>query len=275
MTIMAEGNDVKKACTPDERYMLIGKLIEEIRLRNYSFQTGKSYISFVKAYLKSGKDAREFLLGYAGKSGSTMRNAYFALKFLHENVLGEAFSERIPLARMEKSLPAVLNRQQIMSIIDSNENIKHRLVIMSLYYAGLRLDEVRNICWDDIDFERDTMHIKNSKGKKDRIVFLHPRLKEGLLKFGNESTGPVFVSQRGGRLNKRTVQKIVKTAAEKAGIRKSVTPHTLRHSFATHLLEAGADIRYIQALLGHNDLRTTQIYTHVANRNINNLKNLL
>ena len=107
------------------------------------------------------------------------------------------------------------------------------------------------------------------------MVFLHKKLIDALRMYGTKEEGLIFVSQREGRYNKRTIQQIIKSAAKKAGIKKKVTPHTLRHSFATHLLEAGADIRYIQQLLGHKCLRTTQIYTHVANKDIKKLANLL
>ena len=129
--------------------------------------------------------------------------------------------------------------------------------------------------WQDIDFERDLIHIKQTKGEKERVVFLHEKLKEFLSKYGIRNSGLVLISERGRRYNERTIQQIVKNAARKAGIKKKVTPHTLRHSFATHLLEAEADIRHIQQLLGHKSLRTTKIYTHVASKDIKKLTNLL
>ncbi len=264
-----------KTISLEERYKLVGNLTEEIRLRRYSSQTGKSYISFVKDFLASGKTPREFLLSYTTKSKSTMRSAYFALKFFHENVLNTKFEEKLPLARKSLKLPLVLSREDVIKMIDSANNLKHKLVIMFLYYAGLRLDEVRNIKWSDIDIDRETIHIKTAKGDKERVVFLHKRLIEPLRLFGMKEAGPIFISQRGAKYNKRTIQQIIKSASKKAGIKKKVTPHTLRHSFATHLLESGADIRYIQQLLGHKDLKTTQIYTHVANKDIKKLANLL
>ena len=258
-----------------DNYKLIGKLIEEIKLRRYSFQTGKSYISIVKEFLKSNLTPREFLLSYTPKSKSTMRSAYFALKFFHENVLGEDFKEKIPLARKSSKLPIVLSREEVHKMIEITTNLKHRLVMMFLYYAGLRLDETRNIKWSDIDFDREIIHLKTAKGDKERRVFLHKRLIESLESIGIKESGWIFFSQRGSKYNKRTIQQIVKNASRKVGIKKNITPHTLRHSFATHLLESGADIRYIQQLLGHKDLKTTQIYTHVANKDIKNLAELL
>lgn len=137
------------------------------------------------------------------------------------------------------------------------------------------MDEARNINWQDIDFDREIIHLKTAKGDRERVVFLHKKLVDALRMYGTKEDRQIFVSQRGESYNKRTIQQIIKSTSKKAGIRKNVTPHTLRHSFATHLLESGADIRYIQQLLGHKDLKTTQIYTHVANKDIKKLANLL
>ncbi len=269
---MAGGSESYSA---GEAYRLVGRLIEEIKLRRHSFQTGKAYISILKNFLASGKTPREFLLSYSTKSKSTMRSAYFALKFFYENVLNRGFEEKLPLAGRSLKLPLVLSKEEINRMIDSTNNMKHKLILMFLYYAGLRLDEARNIRWQDINLDRETIHLKTAKGDKERVVFLHKKLIDALKMYGIGQEGSIFISQRGGLYNKRTMQQIVKYSSTKAGIRKKVTPHTLRHSFATHLLEAGADIRYIQQLLGHKDLKTTQIYTHVANKDIKRLANLI
>ncbi len=267
--------DKGKGYSQEERYGLIGKLIEEVKLRRYSYHTGKSYISVVKDFLASGKTPREFLLSYTTKSKSTMRSVYFALKFFYENVFNTKFEEKLPLARKSLKLPLILSKEEINKMIESTKNLKHKLVIMFLYYAGLRLDETRNLKWQDIDFDREIIHLKTAKGDKERVIFLHKKLIDMLRIYGTNEEGPIFISQREGKYNKRTIQQIVKSASKKVGIKKNVTPHTLRHSFATHLLESGADIRYIQQLLGHKDLKTTQIYTHVANKDIKKLANLL
>lgn len=258
-----------------EKYKLLGKLIEEIKLRKYSFQTGKSYINIIKIYFSSNKTPREFLLSLSEKTNSTMRSNYFALKFFYENVLNEKFNEEIPLAKNNLKLPIVLNKEEINKIINVIKNTKHKLVLMFLYYAGMRLDEVRNLRWNDLDFERKLIHLKNTKGDKERVIFLHQNLINLINNNGKGDSGLIFISERGNKYNKRTIQIIVKNSCKKSGIKKKVTPHTLRHSFATHLLEAGADIRYIQKLLGHKNIQTTQIYTHVANKDIKNLANLL
>lgn len=253
----------------------LNKLCEEIRLRKYSKQTEKAYVNIIKNFLASGKMPREYLLGYADKSSSAIRSVYFAIKFFYEAVLNQKLDEKIPLAKNGGKLPVVLGREEIQKMLDSTFNLKHRLILMFLYYTGIRLNEIVNLRWEDIDFERGIIHLKTTKGSKDRIIFLHGRLAEFIKAFNLKGNGLVFLSNFGERYNKRTFQMIVKSTSKKAGINKRVTPHTLRHSFATHLLEAGADIRHIQKLLGHSSLQTTQVYTHVANSDIKKLANLL
>ena len=229
----------------------------------------------MKRFLDSGKEPREFLLVMSDRSRSTVRGTYFALKFFYENVLDERFNERIPLVSKKEKLPVVLSKGEVESMITTTANLKHKLILMFLYYAGLRLNEVRDLRWQDLDFERDIVHLKTAKGERERVIFLHRKVKDALNVYGIEKEGYVFLARGGNRYNNRSIQFIVKDAAGRAGIKKKVTPHTLRHSFATHLLEGGADIRYIQQLLGHKNLKTTQIYTHVANRDIKRLAELL
>lgn len=203
-----------------------------------------------------------------------MRGIYFALKFFY-GALDQQFDEKIPLAKKGLNLPVVISKDEAQAMLGATKNQKHKLALGLLYYGGLRLNEVRKLKWQDLDFVRKTIHIKKSKGDRDRIVFLHERLKQFLDSNGIRKEGFILFSERGSVYSERSIQQIVKSAAKRAEIKKKVHPHTLRHSFATHLLEAGADIRYIQKLLGHKDLKSTQIYTHVANRDIKNLAKLL
>ena len=251
------------------------KLSEEMRLRNYSKQIEKAYLSIVSAFIKSGLQPREFLLKQSDKSRSSMRSFYFALKFFYENVLKQKFDEEMPLAKNKGKLPTVLSKEEVMRMIDLTLNLRHRFVIMFIYYSGIRLNELINVKWEDVDFERDIIHLKIAKGEKERIIFLHKKLKDFIEYFNLKNDGYAFMSSLGKKYDERTIQMIVKHAARKAVIKKRVTPHTLRHSFATHLLEGGADIRHIQKLLGHSSLQTTQIYTHVANKDIKKLAELL
>ena len=250
-------------------------LAEELKLRGCSPQTLRSYSNIVGRFLASRMAPREFLLSKSSSSRSTMRCTYFALKFYHEAVLHQEFGEEIPLAKKEGRLPTVLSKEEVHLLISSAGNLKHRLLVAFMYYAGLRLDELIHLEWTDIDFARGTIHLKVTKGSRDRVVFLHGEVAKLLGLCAMQGTGPVFRSNLGRIYNKRSVELIVRNLAKRAGIQKMVTPHTLRHSFATHLLEGGADIRSIQQLLGHRNLQTTQIYTHVANRELGQLAKLL
>lgn len=253
---------------------LVG-LDDELKLRGYSRQTRRTYGAFVGRYLKSGLGDREYLLSNAEKSGSTLRTAYFALRFYKDRVTKEGFSQDIPLARRPAKLPVILNRGEVQDLLKATGNLKHQLLLRLFYYGGLRLNEARNLRWEDVDFERGLIHLKKCKGGKERVVFLHEKVKEVMMGYGVHRFGPVLVSGRGGKYNLRTMEMIVSNSAAKAGIGRVVTPHGLRHSFATHLLESGADISHIQRLLGHCDIRTTLIYAHVANKDIQRLACLL
>lgn len=260
--------------TPEDE--LLGALEEELRIRMYSPRTLKAYMSVVRRFLISGGAPREFMMDYVerGASRSTVRSAYFALSFFHRYVLKEPFdSEILPLVRRKEKLPVVLNRSEVQGIIDVTLNLRHRTAIMLMYYAGLRVSEVTGLQWKDVDLERSLIHLKNAKGGKERVVFLHPRLRDALSMLRGSCSASdqrevhTYVLEGGsgrGRYSSRSIQLIVGRASERAGIERKVTPHTLRHSFATHLLEGGADIRQIQDLLGHHNVRTTMIYTHVA-----------
>ena len=251
------------------------KLDNELKLRKYSSETKKSYSQIIEKFLRSKKSTRDFMLGYSDKSRSTLRSIYFALKFYYEKVLNEKFSDDPPLVKKSQKLPVVLSKEEINKMIHSTNNLKHKLILSFLYYAALRLDEVRNLKWSDLDFNRKLIHLKVAKGGKERIIFLHDNLITSLNRYNSGSGELLFLSNFNKKYHKRSIEVIVNKSAQKANIRKKVSPHTLRHSFATHLLEAGADIRYIQSLLGHKDLKTTQIYTHVANKDIKNLANLI
>ncbi len=259
----------------EEKLKMLKGLAEELKLRKHSPRTCKNYSAIINAFLHSFQTPREFLLHHAEKSRSRVRGIYFALQFFYENVLHKKFSEEIPLAKNKPKLPTVLNKEEIKSILAATTNLKHKLTLSLLYYSGLRLSEVIHLQWEDLDWERKVIHLKTAKGEKERIIFFHEALMKPLKEYGIDECGPILRSERGRLYTGRTIEQIVKQSCWKAGITKRVTPHTFRHSFATHLLEAGADIRHIQKLLGHANLQTTQIYTHVANRDIKRLAELL
>ncbi len=257
-------------------------LENEIKLKGYSAKTMKSYVYYVGRFLKSGKSARKFLLDMInrGYKEETMRIACFAIRFYmrivnKDNDDLDKLLKNIPVVKREKKLPVVLSRKDIERMIISLNNITHRAIIQTGYSAGMRVSEIINLKWEDIDFKRNTIHIKRAKGKKDRIVMLSPKVKKTLNKLTNEKIGLVFKTKRESGYSIRSIELIVKKAAGLAGINKNVTPHTLRHSFATHLLENGIDLRYIRNLLGHANIQTTLIYTKVSNKDISKIRSPL
>ncbi|MBD3281168.1 tyrosine-type recombinase/integrase, partial [Candidatus Uhrbacteria bacterium] len=174
-------------------------------------------------------------------------------------------------AKRSKKLPVVLSREEIELIINSITNHKHRIMIALAYGAGLRVSEIVRLRVGDVDFNACTIHIKEAKGKKDRLTLLPEKLKSSLLMFtaGKSGDDYLFASERGGRLAERSIQLVFSGACKSVGMVKRVTFHSLRHSFATHVLENGIDVRYVQSLLGHGNIRTTQLYTQVT---LNKLK---
>lgn len=264
------------------------KLRQEMKLRNFSQKTVESYVYYISACLKksnktarmvAGADIRDYLnsLADAGFASSTINSAYSALKFYFEVILRRKFFFNIPRAKKEKHLPVVLSKEETVRLISSTVNPKHRCILSLLYGTGVRVSELTHIKMRDIDLDRMILRVYQGKGKKDRFTILPLSLKDILTKQQKLKTPEdfLFTNGRGARLTEATIQKIVAQAAVRAGVRKTVSPHTLRHSFATHLLENGTDIRYIQELLGHAKLQTTQIYTHVARNNLAGIKSPL
>ena len=255
---------------------------DELKLRNLSKETQKVYISCVNKFLEIAHnllkdEVRGYLLGLIAKkrSSSTIKQQQAALKILFE-VNGQSGEFQLPFYKKESKLPSVLNKSEIKDIIDITTNPIHKLIIQLLYSGGLRVSEVVNLKPGDFDIERNVLLVRQGKGAKDRITLLSQTLQNDILKhlLKNNPKSYFFESNRGGKYSKRTIEEIVSQNAKKVLVKK-VTPHTLRHSFATHLLENGTDIRYIQKLLGHKNLRTTQIYTHVANSDIAKIKSPL
>ena len=257
---------------------LLKMMNDEMVLRGFTRATRESYSGNVRRFLRSGLSPRQYLIRNSGKwSRSTVRSVYFSLSFLYRRVLKKKFEEDLPLVKRKGKLPVVLNRDEVRRMIDGTMNLKHRALLMTLYYGGLRLNEARTLEWKDVDFQRDLIHLKKTKGGNERIVFLHEELKESLsLLMGSSNGKLVFVSGRTKRkYSSRSIQLIVRDAARRAKILKDVSPHTLRHSFATHLLEGGVNILTIQKLLGHRNLKTTSVYTHVSCPDHNTLSRAL
>lgn len=201
------------------------------------------------------------------------------IKFFFKNVL---FTEiDIVYPKRNKKIPDILSVEEIKLMIEVTENIKHKLIIKLLYGCGLRVSEIVNLKKKDFDFSERLIHIRLSKGNKDRFVNIPESILDDLIEYNNlnnhhnDENKIFFGSQVGGRLSVKSIQKIVKNASKKARIEKDVYPHLLRHSFATHLLDRGVDIRIIQKLLGHSDIRTTQFYLKVSKSSLKNIKSPL
>ena len=257
-------------------------IVQECKLKGYSPKTTNNYLYYIKKYMKSGKHPRGFLLSLIdkGSSDETVRLAGFAIKFYLNSIKKDSSEiqkaiENLPNVKREQKLPVILSKEEIRKLVSATRNVNHRLIIQIGYASGLRVSEIINLRWQDIDFDRNIIHIKRAKGKKDRIVMLSKKVKDNLMELASDKEGYVFVTNRNGKYTQRTIQKILENTAHKAGIRKRITPHSLRHSFATHLLEKGVDIRYIRDLLGHSDISTTLIYTKVSKRDISNIRSPL
>ncbi len=261
---------------------LIKKLEIELEIRNFSKQTVKGYLFSVKKFINYAEDKglnENVLKDYIRqtlkrKNPSSVRKDLFAIKFFFDNVLGHPVN--LPNPKINNPLPEILNISEIRKLLEATSNIKHKLILKLFYGCGLRVSEIVALKNEDINFEDDLIHIKLAKGKKDRFVSIPSSLKKDLKNYSSLNDSKIlFLSNRGGKLTGDSIRKIVRNSAKKAGIKRRVHPHLLRHSFATHLLEAGTDLRIIQKLLGHSDIKTTQIYTHISQASIKNIKSPL
>ena len=259
-----------------------------MKLRKFSPKTVKSYLYYITDLLKQSNknpktvntdDIRGYLEYLADKNfaASTLNGAYSAFKLYFEKILYRHFFANIPRAKCPKKLPETLTKEEVKKILGTIQNVKHKLLLGLMYSSGLRVSEVVNCKVKDLDFESKLMRVRQAKGAKDRMTILSEKMIVVLQRYlkNKKSDDYVFESDRGGKLTERTAQKIFCDALQKSGIKKPATCHSLRHSFATHLLESGTSIRYIQELLGHARLETTQIYTKVANTNLQTIKSPL
>ena len=271
-----------------------------LAIRQYSRKTIKAYTMAIRNVNEYMKATEKILISQASKeqlhkyfmhlteerkvSVSTVRIARFAIEYYRSEVVCEPVTLDFAYGlRKKEHLPTIFSKWEIAKILNATNNLKHKLVLSLLYSAGLRLNEVIHLKVKDIDLQRKTIFVREGKGGKDRIsvlseklisdlsVFMDNRLDKDILFPSNQKSD----SGKEKPLSARTVQKILSNALVKSGIRKHGTPHDLRHSFATHLLETGTDIHFIQKLLGHQNLSTTTIYTRLANPKIAGVKSPL
>jgi site-specific recombinase XerD len=260
---------------------------QQLVLKGYSQSTRRTYENEFRQFLQTikGTPAKDFsvprLKDYfqycyskLKLSENTMHSRINALKFYYEQVLGrEKFFWEIPRPKKQQQLPKIFSQDEVAAIINSVSNKKHKVMLMLAYSAGLRISEVVNIRAYQIDSKRMTIFVSQAKGKKDRIVTLSPvllvMLREYAKQYKPDKKGYLFEgSTPGAPYSTRSLQEVLQAAKKKAGVMKPGSVHTLRHSFATHLIEKGTDVTMIQKLLGHNDLKTTLIYLHTSNQDL-------
>ncbi len=256
------------------------RMIEDLTIRNYSPRTIKTYINCVAKFARyfgksparlSREHIREYqryLVEEKKCSWSLLNQTVCALRFLYRVCLDQpTIVEYIPYARQPKSLPVVLSRGEVYRLLEGAWDLKHRTVLMLLYGSGVRISEALALRVGDVDSQRMVIHVRGGKAGKDRYLPLAESLLEQLRVYWlvHRPSDFLFPGKDPHKaISGRTVRSICRQAAEQAGITKTVTPHVLRHSFATHHLEAGTDIKTIQMWLGHRSLRTTSVYLHIA-----------
>ncbi len=265
------------------------KLDTELKLRGFSIHTISSYLRYNKKFLEYiKKDPKSinkdhiksflsYLLSDKHLSARTLNLVRAALLFFYNEIMGIGITN-IKTPKIEKSLPTVLTKKEVRALFNAAKNFKSRLILKLLYSSGLRVSELTKLKYEDINLDENSGTVRQGKGKKDRMFILSHEIIEDLKIFQKKqekTKGYIFINNKNQPISTRNIQKIIKNYAKKADINKNVTPHKLRHSFATHLLEAGTDIRMIQELLGHSNLQTTQIYTHVSREQIKKVKNPL
>lgn len=275
--------------TGDEKVAL-QRLSENLKLKGYSLKTQKAYIGHAERYLRTLqiplRDAefehtRAYLLNLyeESRSSSYVNQAVSALRFWHVTVLGRSDLKQWIRPKRQKKLPVVLSTSEVARLLKSVEHVKHRTLLALIYSSGIRIGEAVRLTKQDIDPERKTIHIRQGKGGKDRFTVLSTAAYTLLQHYMDNQpiVGYLFPGGKGldHHLSERSVQHVFEKAIQKAGITKPATVHTLRHSFATHVLENGTDLRYIQELLGHASSKTTEIYTHVSIKDIRRIQSPL
>lgn len=259
--------------------LFLPRVRQELRIRGYSPRTVATYLSCLRRYVEwlhpvaprdAGAEApRAFLLELieAGASRTLVDQHVSALKFVYLTLYGwDDDGMVIPRPRSERRLPRVPRREEVLAMAATTRNLKHRLAILMLYGSGVRVSELVGLDVGDVDAERLLVRVRNGKGRKDRLTILSARLVPAVRALAAErsSHAPLFESNLGGRWSARSVQHVVQRARARAGVDGPVTPHSLRHAFATHLLEAGTSLRVIQGLLGHANVQTTVRYTQMT-----------
>lgn len=275
----------------DEIALKLKELRTELKLRGFSQYTQKMYSLYFRQFLEycveeeisiettSQEDIKLFL-AYKLENGLNSRTIGLiraSLLFYYNEMKSNKFEIKTP--KFQRKTPVVLTKEEIQELFSKIINVKHKIMLQLYYAAGLRLSEVINLRMKDLGFNDKTIWVRDGKGGKDRMSILPQFLVDELQEYCSithkDKNDFIFVNNKGNPFSPRMIQKILERAKEKVSFNKDIHIHTLRHSFATHLLEDGVDIRMIQELLGHSDLSTTQIYTKIANEQLKKIKSPL
>lgn len=280
-----------QAALNTEQHEALAAMQRKLEIARYSPRTIEAYLNATKHFFlhfpaKHPNDIRtEDIEAYQHHmatvrkvSNSHLNQVVNAVRYYYMNVVGDAkrvtFIER---PRKETKLPLVLSKSEVAAVLKAPDNLKHRTMLSLAYSAGLRVSEVIALRPEDLLFDQGLIRVRQAKGNKDRTTLLGRSIAELLQKYmaAYQPSGFLFVGQTGGMYSARSLQQVMQAALATAGIQKPASMHTLRHSFATHLLEQGTDLRYIQTLLGHASSKTTEVYTHVSSRYLQGIVNPL
>ncbi len=281
------GSEEMKALNQAQFERLMGQVVEEMKMKGYSSNTIIGYSKNIRRFIE--QEARQIYPGNLerirayhlkllemGRSHSYVNTSISSIQFLYTHVLKQSLNiHSISRPKKERKLPNVLSTQEVKSILQALKNTKHKTMLYLIYSGGLRVSEAAKMKIEDIDSQRMMIRIRQSKGRKDRYVMLSQSVLEQLRQYYKEYRPQIWLFEgvkSGDPITERTIQQVLKNACKIAKIRREVSIHALRHSFATHLLENGTDLRIIQELLGHASSKTTEIYTHVSKRHISQIR---
>jgi len=273
----------------DEGMQALLQFKQYLRSKRYSESTISTYSEALKSFLVFYN--KKAIAAITNEDIVLYNNEYIRNKNLSESYQNQIINaiklffkiikdtqiaiEKIHRPKRAKVLPTVLSKEEVFKLIAKTDNLKHKTLLALIYSSGLRISEALTMKPTAIDSKRMLIHVKNAKGKKDRYTLLSEKVLVLLREYYSvyKPTHYLFEGQTGGQYSSRSAQTVLKEAANRAGIKKNISLHTLRHSFATHLLESGTDLRYIQDLLGHSSPKTTMIYTHVTSSSLKKIKN--
>ena len=276
---------------PEGDLGLSPEFLKYLEYRNYSRCTISSYVQHIRNFLElfQGKDlaiidfmeVRDYIIDHVTRrnlSRSYQNQMINAIKIYFDIVYRRVVTPmELPRPLKSRKLPEVFSKEEVKKMLDVTINRKHKLIISVIYGTGIRLSEAADLGLEDIDETRGVIKIRSGKGRKDRVVPLPGNLSDLIREYRKQYIPEIYLfeGQKGGKYSVRSIQNVVKKAIRRAGINREASVHTLRHSYATHLLESGTDLRYIQELLGHRSSKTTEIYTHISKDKIRTIKSPL